>query len=107
MGIGGHALLKLQPWACSSALPRSIPLLPQKDTQIPLAVTALLLLLPALPQANSLCPLVPGKIVFLMETGAAPCFMCYFISPLFFHEYRLMVVLAWALLRAGDLGWAP
>lgn len=42
-----------------------------------------------------------------METGAAPWFMCYFISPLFFDEYRLMVVLAWALLRAGDLGWAP
>ena len=40
--MGGRALLKLQPWACSSALPRSTPLLPQKDTQIPLEVTALL-----------------------------------------------------------------
>lgn len=41
---------------------------------------------------NSLYPLIPGKIVFLMETGTTPWFMCYFISPLFFDEYRLMVV---------------
>lgn len=37
-------------------------------------------------KANALSPRAPGKMVFLLETGTASLFLCYFISPLFFDQ---------------------
>lgn len=99
-GKAESTLFELQPGARSSATSPQHPSPPGKDTRVPTggefaqgAGTSgqvsvhreVWLPLPLLRHrlTSTLCCLVPGQIVFLMETGTAPWFVCCVLSVLY------------------------